>query len=114
MAASLRNLVGMLSGPEALWGFRPFSSFFTPSMPISKAGTSGYGLGSSEGKVDESSSMKARANLSLKMLALTWGSLWVTPSFLNEDIPLLSHVFALTKDHRFFGSLSSPEKRSST
>ena len=83
-------------------------------MPISKAGTSGNGLGPSEGKVDVSSSVKALANWSLRMLALTWGSLWATPSFLNGEIPLLSHFFALTKDHSFFRLLSSPETRSST
>ena len=81
-------------------------------MPISKAGTSGNGP--FEGRVDVSSSMKAQANGSLRMLALTWGSLWATPSFLNGDIPLLSHFFALTKDHSFFGLLSYPETRSST
>ena len=51
--------------------FRPRSSFFTPAVPILKAGTSGYGLGPSVGREDVSSSVKAPANWLLRMLALT-------------------------------------------
>ena len=61
LAASLRNLVGMLSWSESLWGFKPWSVFLKPSVPISKAGTSGNGLGPSAGRVDASSSVKAPA-----------------------------------------------------
>ena len=40
-AASLRNLEGKLSGPDALCGFKPWNTFVTPSMPIVNSGTSG-------------------------------------------------------------------------
>ena len=32
VANSFNNLMGMWSGPSALWGFNPCSSFLTPSL----------------------------------------------------------------------------------
>ena len=82
-------------------------------MPILKTGTSGNGLGPSDGSEDVSSSVKALANWLLMMLALTWGRYELHCLFSMGEMPLLSHFFSLMKDHSFFGLLSSPETRSS-
>ena len=91
-----RNLVGIWSGPSALWGFMPCISFWTPAWSTEKLCMSGYWLPPMVGKSVVVSSVKTPQNWSLRMVAFVFGSLCAMPSFFNVETPLLSHLFPLT------------------
>ncbi len=78
VAPSFSNLVGMLSGPEALWWFKLLSNFRTPSSDTSKSlhWMSGCGLGPRFGRLEVFFLVKTEVNCSFRRRVLLMLSLW--------------------------------------
>ena len=92
-ANSFRNLVGMWSGPSALWGFRPCISFKTPAWSTLNECISGNLLPFMAGIYTDVSYVMTLLNCSFIMVALVLGSLCVIPPLWMP--PLLSHFLHL-------------------
>ena len=72
-------LVGMLSGPVALFGFRFFSSFSTPSVVMVRLSMSGPGSEEIWGSGVLDMGVKAEQNWSLRMSLFACGEVKVRP-----------------------------------
>ena len=98
--------VGSSSGPLALCGFKPDSSFSTPLGVTLMFGRSGMPLGPRSGVSVPFSFVKTEENWSFNMSAFSLGSSLGMPSFLSGEMPLLSH-FLSPRAHvaKFYGRL---------
>ena len=72
---SFKKLVRMWSGPSALWGFNPCSSFHIPSLSTVKVCMSGNKLLPIDGRLVEFSSEKTLLNWLFRIVTFILGSL---------------------------------------
>ena len=98
--SSRRNLVGMLSGPDALLGLRLASSFSTPDVVIVIAGDFGKGLGPTLGR-GRLLVVKTDEYCSFRMSALPFESEMRTPSFFRGGTRQKSFLLLLMHDQNF-------------
>ena len=99
--------VGSSSGPLALCGFKPDSSFSTPLGVTLMSGRSGVPLGPRSGVSVPFSTVKTEENWSFNMSAFSLGSSLGMPSFLSGEMPLLSHFLSFVRVNSFLLHLSS-------
>ena len=95
-----RNLVGMLSGPDALLGLRLASSFSTPDVVIVISGDFGKGLGLTLGR-GRLLVVKTDEYCSFRMYALPFESEMRTPSFFRGGTVQKYFLLLLMYDQNF-------------
>ena len=106
-AKSCKSLVGIGSGPVALWMFRPRSDFLTPLELMLILFMDLWGLGPLDGMLPVSSLVYTEWNCLFDMSAWVGASLYNRPSdFFNGAIPLESCFRFLTYDQIFSSCLS--------
>ena len=88
--SSFKTLLCMLSGPQALWGFRFDSKFKIPGLCMDICGISGCGLGPLSGIFVFRSLVNTVWNWLLSMFALSCVSVTSMPSLLRGATPEFS------------------------